>query len=191
MKFYYLSTTKYPHNIPNSTTISQGYISVSLQTYPKNIQRWIKGQSDIQTFYGRDGLSNTIELPELYYEYFMPSAFEAVKDLLAYPSHEIYTLMLEEWPVAYLVRPAAAPTVSENPTYAEISAHLPEGLHYFRKFEETEFKLVTETFVERCQQLKLKGIKFHLRWDGQKSYPSVEHLSRAWLEEQMRKKGDL
>jgi hypothetical protein len=117
-------------------------------------------------------------------------AFEILGDYLTYPGNTLQTITMGGWPMCYYITPVAAP-VSDSPTYAEIAAKRPENLHYFRKFEDTGFQIVTEEFLACCKQHKITGLKAFLRWDGKKSYPPVEHLSRAWLEEQMRKNGDL
>lgn len=188
MKIYQPIWTAFDHRLPNNFNKQNDYIPFRTETPPKDIVNWLKHQSDAQLLEIPSSQKNN--WPDFQFHVFTPKSFELLKDILFFPEHEIYTFTQGQWPLAYLIRPAAAP-VGNIPTYAEIAASLPNGLHYFRKSQNTEFKLVTETFVERFQQHKLKGLKFHLRWDGEKSYPPVEHLSRAWLEEQMRKKGDL
>jgi hypothetical protein len=169
-------------------TLHTGYKPIPTGERPSHIS--LKNKNDIVFIENSHQIKTTYDWPELFYMSFKPHAFTAMQDLLLHPNHEVYTFVKEDYPIAYAIRPASAPTPS-SASYAEIAHSLPSDLHFFRKFEGTEFKLVTETFVERFQQLKFKGLKFHLRWDGEKSYPPVEHLSRAWLEEQMRKNGDL
>lgn len=187
IRLYQPIWTIYAHNLPKTTNRHAGYVLPPEQSVSKDVNRWLKQQGDAQSFARQ---TNDYSWPSSEYGCFTHKAIEFLGDVLINPYHEVYTFMLDEWPLCYLIRPVAAP-VNPISTYAEIAASLTNDVHYLRKFEGTEFTLVTETFAERFQQFKLKGLKFHLRWDGEKSYPPVEHLSRAWLEEQMRKKGDL
>lgn len=104
---------------------------------------------------------------------FKYTAMEALQDLLLYPGNEIFTFLYEGWPCFYQIRPVAPPYAQAYPCYAEIAAQRPADLHFFRKFDDADFFLVSEHFVQEVARLKLKGFTCMLRWDGTNVYPKV------------------
>ena len=104
-------------------------------------------------------------------ELFWPEGFYALEDLLTTGGNRVDCGLIDGGVAMFRVIPAAPPYDKPYPVYAEIAAQLPSDHHYFTKFADADFRLVTETFVERVAQKELKGFRFVLRWDGEHSYP--------------------
>lgn len=94
-------------------------------------------------------------------------------DILVQDSHIIHTITYDGVPRFFHVCPSYPDCGEPFPTYASIAKHLPEDMHYFRKFRNADYYLVTETFKQRWKAAKLKGPTFLLRYDGTCSYPKV------------------
>lgn len=105
---------------------------------------------------------------------FSPRTLVLLKDIFLRDEHVIYELVEPEDKIhLYYVYPPA-PTYSEPyPTYATIAAELPPDVHFFRKFADANYLLVTETFKQRWKEAGLKGATFLLKWDGKHAYPRV------------------
>jgi hypothetical protein len=95
-------------------------------------------------------------------------------DLLNYPGNIIQTLFLNDEPAFFHVYPVAPDCGEPYPTYASLSAYAEEhNLHYFRKFADSNYVIVTETLRQRFRQAKLKGASFLLKFDGKRSWPAI------------------
>lgn len=104
---------------------------------------------------------------------FWPEGFYALEDLLTTGGNRVECGLIDEGIAMFRVTPAAPQYHQAYPCYAEIAAQLPNDHHYFTKFADVDFRLVTESFVQRVEDQQLKGFRFALRWDGERSYPLI------------------
>ncbi|PIQ28219.1 hypothetical protein COW36_04725 [bacterium (Candidatus Blackallbacteria) CG17_big_fil_post_rev_8_21_14_2_50_48_46] len=102
--------------------------------------------------------------------FFSARAFHVLQDLLPLNYHEIFTLFDPKTDtfMGYHVGAARINYSKEYPTYSEIISELPAEVHFFHKFPDVSFPLVTETFVKRVHEKNLEGVRFILKWDGQR-----------------------
>jgi hypothetical protein len=105
---------------------------------------------------------------------FSRRAMQEFHDLLDYPGNLIQTIALNGEPAFFYVYPIAPDCGEPYPTYATLSAYAEQhNLHFFRKFVDSQYVLVTETFRQRFKQAKFKGASFLLKFDGKRSWPKV------------------
>lgn len=102
---------------------------------------------------------------------FSAQAFHDLRDLLVQPFNQIYTYLVYDLPTFYCVYPPAVDCGEPYPDYRRIAECLPPNLHYFRKFENSDFLCVTDTFFQRVKAQKLKGFGFEMKWNGSKIVP--------------------
>ncbi|MBT9544403.1 MAG: hypothetical protein IV090_03360 [Candidatus Sericytochromatia bacterium] len=111
---------------------------------------------------------------------FYPQAFQILSDLLISNKNSIFYAkdvknneFKDERKNAplFCVLPTHVDCGEPYPTYASIAQHRPADLHFFKKFADADFYLVTQTFVDRVKATGVRGLSFVLRWDGERSYP--------------------
>ena len=111
---------------------------------------------------------------------FYPQSFERLSDLLSSggnrvvcsydAKNEFFKDERKNAPL-FCVLPTHVDCGEPYPTYASIAQHRPADLHFFKKFADADFYLVTQTFVDRVKATGVRGLSFVLRWDGERSYP--------------------
>jgi hypothetical protein len=104
---------------------------------------------------------------------FWPDAFAKIAPFLMERKQPVQTILLEDKVFCFRLVPVNLTYAQDYPTYAQISAQLPEGVCYFNKFPGVEYPLLSEDFVAHLKQLKIKGLRFTLRFDGKQSYPAL------------------
>lgn len=97
-------------------------------------------------------------------------AMEHLKSALDIEANQVMSIWTENEQelVGYWFRPAIVTYNCEYPTYEEIAEQLPPHIHYFQKYPDVDFPLVTETFVHCVKQNKIKGLRFPPKFDGKK-----------------------
>lgn len=97
-------------------------------------------------------------------------AMEHLKSVLDIEANQVMSIWTENKQelVGYWFRPAIVTYNCEYPTYEEIAEQLPSHIHYFQKYPDVDFPLVTETFVNCVKQNKIKGLRFPPKYDGKK-----------------------
>lgn len=104
---------------------------------------------------------------------FSTKAFYTLHDLVVLPENSIQMLCIEGIPLYMYVFPASPTYCEPFPLYRTISEILPPNMHYFCKFSNSPYLLVTEKFKQRWKEQKLKGASFLLKWDGKQAYPKI------------------
>jgi hypothetical protein len=103
---------------------------------------------------------------------FYPQAFYPLADLLISGGNQSKTVLnVQGEPNLFRIYPTHVDCGEPYPTYASIAQHRPADLHFFKKFADADFYLVTQTFVDRVKATGVRGLSFVLRWDGERSYP--------------------
>lgn len=100
-------------------------------------------------------------------------AFYILRDMFSLSENQIKVLSINEFPFYFYVFPSFVKCDEPFPVYKKISQNLPENLHFFRKFENANYLIVTESFRLRWKESKLTGATFLLKWDGKHAYPRV------------------
>lgn len=103
---------------------------------------------------------------------FSAYAFHMMKDLLIQPSNQIKAYLVNDTPLFYSVYPTSVECGDLFPNYQQIANNLPHGVHFFRKFDNSDFLCVTDVFVQRVKQHDLKGFGFQIKWDGKRILPA-------------------
>ncbi|MBT9544410.1 MAG: hypothetical protein IV090_03395 [Candidatus Sericytochromatia bacterium] len=109
--------------------------------------------------------------PVVYPILFYPQAFYPLADLLIAGNNAKCVLNKQGIPELFRIYPTHVDCGEPYPTYASIAQHRPADLHFFKKFADADFYLVTQTFVDRVKATGVRGLSFVLRWDGERSYP--------------------
>src|SRR3990167_1856749 len=91
---------------------------------------------------------------------FYPQSFYKLADILMSGGNQIYSATdvynnefkdNRKQSMLFRVRPNYVDCGEPYPTYASIAQHRPADLHFFKKFADADFYLVTETFVDRVK----------------------------------------
>lgn len=97
-------------------------------------------------------------------------AMEALKPVLDIEANRIMSIWTEDEKtlVGYHFQPAVVQYSVPYPHYAQIAEELPSHIHYFQKFPDVNFPLVTQSFVDCVKENNIRGLNFPPKFDGKK-----------------------
>ena len=98
------------------------------------------------------------------------AAMAALKPVLDIEANQVTSIWTEDEKtlVGYSFQPAVVQYSVPYPDYAQIAKELPSHIHYFQKFPDVDFPLVTQAFVDCVKENKIRGLNFPPKFDGKK-----------------------
>ena len=98
------------------------------------------------------------------------AAMDALKSVLDIEANRVMSIWTEDEQtlVGYYFQPAVVQYSVPYPHYAQIAKELPSHIHYFQKFPDVNFPLVTQSFVDCVKENNIRGLSFPPKFDGKK-----------------------